>query len=355
MNVDKTAHIFVSSDPLFDQRAQKVKASLMQMGYAVQIFGVERQSYSTDSKDIRWKIKIKSGPLFYLFLGLKILFQLRKNPPTLVWACDPDTSWAAGFMKRWKSYFLVYDSHEWFTEVPELEGKWLKKWAWNTLENFGSRKSQLCITVSQPIAEQLSKKTGREFQVLMNMPHASPMPILPTRSKIILYQGAINQGRRVQELIQAVENLHHWEVWIAGHGDEKERLEKWSCSLNYHHRIKWLGMLSKKDLDEVTKQAKIGYNGLDWQQSKSYEFSLANKFFDYVSLGIPVITAPTPTYRAMLESYNVGWLEEKSINLILENIEQNPTEYQNRVEACTFAGKIWTWENQWKEIQGWLP
>jgi glycosyltransferase involved in cell wall biosynthesis len=170
-----------------------------------------------------------------------------------------------------------------------------------------------------------------------------------------MYQGAINQGRRVRELIAAIEHAPEWEVWIAGKGDEEETIKSWSKTLHYQHRIKWLGMLSKSELAKATKQAKVGYNGLDWKNSKSYEFSLANKFFDYVSLGIPVITAPTPTYRAMLQTYNVGWLEDDSIVSILDRIEKEPLEYQNRVDACTFARKIWTWENQWMDIQQRLP
>ena len=355
MNVDKTAIIFVSSDPIFDQRAQKVKDSLSQMGYSVQICGVERHEEAFETEDLRWKMAIKSGPLFYLFLGLKILLHLRKNPPTLVWACDPDTLWAAGLMKRWKSFFLVYDSHEWFTEVPELEGKGLKKWIWNLLENRGARNSDVCLTVSNPIAEQLSQKTGREFQVLMNMPNLTSFEIQTEKECIIIYQGAINKGRRVRELIAAIEYAPEWEVWIAGKGDEEESIKSWSKTLHFQHRIKWLGMLSKSELAKATKQAKVGYNGLDWQQSKSYEFSLANKFFDYVSLGIPVITAPTPTYRDMMQSYNVGWLEGESIVSILDQIEKEPMEYKNRVDACYFARNIWTWEEQWKSIQTWIP
>ena len=355
MNVDKTALILVSSDPIFDQRAQKVKESLTQMGYRVQICGVKRHLGAFETGDLRWEMAVQSGPFFYLMLGINIIQKLRKNPPTLVWACDPDTLWAASLLKRWKSFFLLYDSHEWFTEVPELHGKWFKKWIWNQLENRGARTSDVCLTVSNPIALALSQKTGRTFQVVMNMPNATSFEPQKEKQCIIMYQGAINQGRRIRELIAALEHAPEWEVWIAGKGDEEESMKSWSQTLHYQHRIKWLGMLSKSELNHATKQAKVGYNGLDWQESKSYEFSLANKFFDYVSMGVPVITAATPTYREMMDQHQVGWLENENLPNLLKRIQEDKKAYQERVDACQIARYIWTWEEQWKTIQAWIP
>jgi glycosyltransferase involved in cell wall biosynthesis len=239
--------------------------------------------------------------------------------------------------------------------VPELNGKPFKKWIWNQLENHGAKKSDLCLTVSEPIARVLSEKMGKEFQVLMNMPNEQKGEELIEKKSVILYQGAINQGRRIRNLIAAIENLPEWEVWIAGKGDLENELRSWSGELKYQNRIKWLGMLSKKELQQITSQAKIGYNGLDWEKSKSYEYSLANKFFDYVHAGVPVITAPTKTYREMINQYSVGWLEDRPLSEIIREFSLDEQDYLKKVTECKFARQNWTWENQWKKIQTLLP
>lgn len=352
---NKKAIILISSDPLFDQRAQKVKNSLAQMGYDVQIWGVQRYDELSNSNDFRWRFRWKSGPLFYLSLGIRIIRELKKQSPALVWACDPDTLWAASWVKKTDSFFLTYDSHELFSEVPELIGKPFKKRIWDFLEKQGAKKIDLGITVSKPIAEILQNKLSNPFHLLMNMP-ISTLEIEPLEKKnVILYQGAINQGRRIKELIEAIENLPEWEVWIAGKGDLEEKLKKWSTALPFSQRVKWLGMLSKNQLSEITKQAKIGYNGLDWKYSKSYEFSLANKFFDYVQAEVPVITASTTTYQNLLAEFSVGWPEDIPLSELLNNILGSSEEYKKKVEACKFAKQKWTWENQWENIKLWIP
>jgi glycosyltransferase involved in cell wall biosynthesis len=355
MKEGKTALILVSSDPLFDHRAQKIKESLIKMGYSARICGVSRFDKEGNSDDVRWKMKNPKGPRFYFELGRKMIAFIEASPPTLVWACDPDTLWAASWTQKKHPFFLVYDSHEWFSEVPELNGKPWKKWLWNQLENHGAKKSDLCITVSEPIARVLSEKTGKEFQVLMNMPNQHEVEPSTEKKLAILYQGAINQGRRIPNLIAAIENLPEWEVWIAGKGDLENELRSWSGELKHHNRIKWLGMLTKQELQQITSQVKIGYNGLDWEESKSYEYSLANKFFDYIHAGIPVITAPTPTYRDMINQYSVGWLENQSLSELIRKISLNDQDYFKKVTACKMARQIWTWENQWKTIQTLLP
>ena len=106
MKEGKTALILVSSDPLFDQRAKKIKASLIQMGYSAKICGVFRFDQAGNSDDIRWEMKNPKGPRFYAELGRKMIGFIEASPPTLVWACDPDTLWAASWAKKSHPFFF---------------------------------------------------------------------------------------------------------------------------------------------------------------------------------------------------------------------------------------------------------
>ena len=89
---------------------------------------------------------------------------------------------------------LVHDAHEYFVEVPELEGKSFKKRIWNYLGASFIPKCDLCISVNKELADILSKKYRNTFHVIRSVPYLSK--INEERKKengtpVVLYQGVI--------------------------------------------------------------------------------------------------------------------------------------------------------------------
>ena len=104
----------------------------------------------------------------------------------------------SGFCNQKKT--LVYDSHEYFTEVPELVDRKLVQKIWRWLESVIMPNIQHAYTVSGSIARAYNQKYGIDMKVIRNLPFRKDPTIRPSQSlrtgseKIILYQGSLNMG-----------------------------------------------------------------------------------------------------------------------------------------------------------------
>ena len=65
----------------------------------------------------------KKGPLFYAEYNLRLFFLLLLTKADVLVANDLDTLPAVFLASRIRRLPVVYDSHEYFTEVPELVGR----------------------------------------------------------------------------------------------------------------------------------------------------------------------------------------------------------------------------------------
>src|SRR5258707_630762 len=120
----KRVIISVVSDLVTDQRVHRVATSLQQYGFPVTLVGrkmkhslpVDQRSYKT-VRFKRWKNK---GPLFYMFYNIRLFFYLLFHKADVLVANDLDTLLPNFIVSKIKGTELFYDSHEYFTEVPEL-------------------------------------------------------------------------------------------------------------------------------------------------------------------------------------------------------------------------------------------
>ena len=58
------------------------------------------------------------GWMFYLEFNVRLLLTMMTQKLDIIYCVDADTLLAGGGCKSQRNKILVYDSHEWFTEVP---------------------------------------------------------------------------------------------------------------------------------------------------------------------------------------------------------------------------------------------
>ena len=118
-------------------------------------------------------------------------------------------------------------------------------------------------------------------------------------------------------------------------------------------KVKFLGRLNPESLLEITREAWLGINLLE-NLSLNYYYSLANKFFDYVQVGVPQISMNFPEYAALNTQFEVaGLLNQLTSEDIVKAIQRFEKEkgYYQRLQAnCKVAAKEWTWENESKHM-----
>lgn len=357
MLINKRILLAVTNDLTHDRRMFRICSSLAKTGAEVVLIGRRLNSSVSfsphDFTGVRLKCIFNKGPLFYIEYNKRLFLYLLFHRFDIACACDLDTALAvrwACFLKKRKS---VYDAHEFFTEVPELTGRPFVKRIWEWIGQATIPHFNLRYTVGEELAFLLGKKYNVKFEVIRNIaPNlASSVDLTPIhlRKNILLYQGALNVGRGLQECIKAMSSLDSWEFWLAGEGDITEQLKDLTKELGLDKRVKFLGWVHPDDLRSLLNQAKIGINVLEGG-SLNYYYSLANKFFDYINAGLPAINMNYPEYKRVNDLYPCSiLLDEVSSEQIvkaIQHLNQYPETLTALSAACREAAKEFTWENE---------
>lgn len=318
----KKVSLSVINDLVTDNRVHKIATSLHEMGFEPMLVGrilPESPPINRDYRTLRMKLFFRKGPAFYLEYNLRLLVCLLRLKIDVFVANDLDTLPANYLASKIKRKPLVYDSHEYFTEVPELVNRPTVKAIWTRIEKVLVPKVDAAYTVCESIAEVYRAKYDVDFKVVRNLPvrsitknNTDPM----TRShqisdspKVILYQGALNLGRGLEGTIKAMQFIEGAELWLAGDGDITARLQEMVYELDLDKKVKFLGRLPLHDLYEVTRQADLGIS-LEEDLGLNYRFALPNKLFDYIQAGVPVLVSNLPEMRRVVEHYQVGAIAE---------------------------------------------
>lgn len=342
-----------------DNRVHKVAVSLQQMGFEPLLIGrllpeslAVRRSYSTH----RMKLVFRKGPLFYLGYNLRLFFYLLKSKIDVFVANDLDTLPANYLAARIKRKPLVYDSHEYFTEVPELIGRPVVRAIWKGMERLLVPQVNAAYTVSDSIAEVYRELYKVDFKVVRNMPVCSEIkslsaadPVKPDLPKIILYQGALNQGRGIEAAIRAMLYVEGAELWLAGDGDVADELKQMVTELKLGMKVKFLGRLPLDELNGVTRQADLGIS-LEEDLGLNYRFALPNKLFDYIQAGVPVLVSNLPEMRRIVDRYQIGTIAEthqrKELAELMKTALFDQTKRQVWKQNLQVAARELCWENE---------
>ena len=349
--------LLATSDINYDQRLQKVSSSLASFGADVLLVGRELntsiplQERSFEQK--RVSCFFNKGVLFYLEVNLRFFFLLLGKKADIVCANDPDTLLAAIAVKSFKSFDLIYDSHEYFSEVPELQNKKLKKAIWSFIERWGVRKSKARYTVNESLAKLFTAQHHANFEIILNVPFLSSQELPLLKENNILYQGALNEGRGLEALIRAMAKVDG-KLLLAGKGDLQEELQQMVKYLNLSHKVIFLGNLLPEELQVQTLQAKIGINVLEGE-SLNYFYSLANKFFDYIHAGVPSLNMDFPEYRLINAKFEVATLitslEESQIVNSINKLLSDAEYYNTLKKNCLLARKVYHWELEEQKLR----
>lgn len=331
---------------------QRICRTLAENGYTVTLVGrtLPRSLPLQEEPFLQKRLScfFRKGFLFYAEYNLRLFRYLLFASYDVVCSIDLDTlgaGCAASLLRRKKR---VFDAHEYFTEVPEVTDRFFVKRFWEVVARLCLPFYRHAYTVGPGLADIFTQKYGVPFEVIRNVPVRRGLaPVAPQTPYILLYQGALNEGRGIEAMLEAMSRLPDVQLWLAGEGDLSEALRRQCTALGLEEKVRFLGYIAPKDLPDYTAQAWLGINLLE-NRGLSYYYSLANKFFDYVQAGIPIITMNFPEYRALNDAREVGiLLDEPSPEAIanaVNSLLNNRDLYQKLQDNCRAAAQVWNWE-----------
>lgn len=357
MTQRKKIIVSVTNDLCTDQRVHKVCSSLQQNGYQVLLVG-RRQKASPKLAERPYQTKrfflfFNKGPLFYLNYNLHLFFFLLFKRFDILLSNDLDSLLANFWASKLKSKDLVYDSHEYFTEVPELINRPKVQSIWRSIEASILPKVKYAYTVSQKIAEVYNETYGIQMKVIRNFPFVKyQLQNIEKTDSIILYQGALNVGRGLEELVVAMQFVKNGRLMIAGAGDIEFELHELVKNLKLENKVEFLGRLSLLDLFQITQQAKLGVS-LEKDMGLNYKYAVPNKIFDYIHAGVPVLFSPLVEVVDLLSSFLIGetLINHEPISIAAQIDSMLNSENRELWEKeCERASHEFNWENEEKKL-----
>ena len=358
----------VTNDLSGDQRVHKVAMSLMKSGYETLLLGrklARSQTLLRPYSCKRFSLLFSKGPLFYINYNIRLLTYLLFAKADIFLANDLDTLPAMFLAAKLRRKLIVYDSHEYFTEVPELVDRPGIKRIWELIERLIFPRLTMVYTVNRSIADIYEKKYGVPVRVVRNVPSEALTEAVPgilpagfTSIPIIIYQGAVNVGRGLEEMIQAMVFMPDFHFLIVGGGDIESKLKGLTENLGLIDRVYFAGRVPFQQLSWYTRQASIGMS-LEQDVGLNYHYALPNKLFDYMQAGIPVIASGLPEIRRIVENAGIGIVVDRFdpeyLSQTVRSMLSNPELLKEWRENAKKAAGNYTWEQEEKELLNFFP
>lgn len=360
----KTITVSVISELTTDQRVIRICTTLHEMGFDVKVIA---RSFSDSLPLGKYAFKAKrlqcffrKGFMQFAEFNVKLFFHLLFSKTDYFLANDLDTLVPNYIVSKLRGKKLFYDTHEYYTGVPELKNSPLKRKIWKFFEDWIFPKLEIVYTVNNSVKDVYQKEYGNDIKVIRNVPVSTPIKPaeLPESWKgkiILLMQGTgINVNRGGLELLEAMQHLpdNYLLVYI-GSGNLWDTIKEKRSQLGLEAKVEMIYRLPPEELKKYTPLAHLGFS-LDGFEDVNFLFNLPNKIFDYIHSGVPVIATAIPEVKYILDTYHCGVSCEsqnpKEIAETITGVMNDSSLYNQLKQNALIAAKELCWENEKQKL-----
>lgn len=215
----------------------------------------------------------------------------------------------------------IYDAHEFVPGLSEYGPRTRRVIAaWADLEQEYVRSATRVVTVSPAISAELQRvyELPRPPAVVLNAPvvdpSEGPQPVLrqvvglPGSTPLVVYSGMVTTARGVHTAIEAMRSLpgvhlalvcvpstQNWTV---------NQLRPLVTDAGLEDRVHFLDPVKPGQVVDFLRSADLGL--LPFLHFPSHEMALANKMFEYVNAGLPVVVSDCRTQAEFVRSHRIG-------------------------------------------------
>ncbi|MBF9297137.1 glycosyltransferase [Mammaliicoccus sciuri] len=167
--------------------------------------------------------------------------------------------------------------------------------------------------------------------------------------KILLYQGGLQQGRGLELLIEAMDEIEEGHLLFIGGGKLTQSLKEQAEASKQADRIHFLDKVPFQELPSYTREAYLGFQVLQNICFNHYSAS-SNKLFEYMMAHVPVISCDFPEIKKVVEETNTGLVvDSHNASEIANAVNQlvKDTNLRNQLSENTKQAKeIYNWNNE---------
>lgn len=300
---------FITSTAYFPPEAEvhrRFRSRLTINGCKVIVLNVRYRQNMSYSRRIR-------AFLIFFLLGLwEGVFQPR--PDVIYASTTPPTVGMMGYLlarfhrRRW-----VLEVVDVWPDVPIGMGIIKKQWLRKILDkgvDFLYKKADRIVALSKGMKQQITYHQINPRKIVVS-PNCTNVALFHPLNEekwnplpIILYAGAVGKANNILSLLQAVKQLENdCVVHIYGWGAEFNLSKVFVRALMLRN-VFFLDPLPKKELAEKMRQADIGV--ITFAPFPILETNSANKFFDYLASGLPVVINYQGWQADYLAEYECG-------------------------------------------------
>ena len=362
----KRVIVSVTNDLVTDNRVNRSCGVLKSLGFNVALVGRKLKHSGEISRPYeckRFRMLFKKGVFFYAFYNFRLFFYLLFHRVDLLYSNDLDTLLPNYLVSKIKRVPLIYDSHELFTEVPELQNAPFKKAVWTKIEKHIVPKLSYCITVNDSIAKIFEANYQVKFTSIRNVPEQASANIMreisleniPKDAFTVIIQGSgLNIDRGLEEAIEAVLLLENVHLLIVGGGDVIPIAKQMVKNLELENKVHFYGKRPYNELMKFTSLANCGL-AIDKATNKNHQFALPNKVFDYIQAGTPIICMDLIEIKSLVVKYDIGIVIKEvvpsEIATAIRTLQQNQPLLNSYQANCKKAAKIEHWGNEKAKLE----
>ena len=369
-----------------DARVTKEATSLFNAGYDITVYARWKEGLATEEDVDGIKVKrlniaryspVRFNPYRIPTQLIPSILALTREKADIYHAHDLDTLFSCAIAARVNKSKLVYDSHELYLEmIKSHRTKTLLKrinaailvFLYGLIERSFIHRANAIIDVSYFRRRVLASRYGlneEEITVILNTPPKTwqvkktqklhKMFSLPEDAKIVLYQGGMLSGRGLDKLIFSTEFLpDDAYLFLIGGGDSFSDLKAVAEKSPAKDRIKFIPTVPLKELLSYTAAADVGVIQMLNTSLNNY-YSMPNKIFEYMSVGLPVASPDFPELKQLLEEVQCGVVfnpeDPKDIARAINEILSDPAKAkkmgQNGLRAFN---ERYNWEVEEKKL-----
>jgi len=309
-----------------DSRVEKEAATLVAHGFRVTVVadagsGLPARETRAGTEVIRIPRALSRIPgLRYVRHDFRLAAALESLRPTVLHAHDSNALLSVGMAAARLRRPFVYDAHELWLHRPRRGHARMYHEAsrayYAALQRWLVPKAAAVLTVSAPIARHLGRAHPRiTVELVPNYPvlTARPKPArlrellgdrVPPAAPVILHLGGIMATRGLEELVRSMRGVANAHLVLLG-GGESSPLEGLAADLGVADRVHVIAPVPPAEVEAHAAAADIGVL-TTLPIGLNNRYSLANKLFQYMAAGIPVLASDFPQIREVVVGSGAG-------------------------------------------------